>query len=218
VALSDMASLFNTKSRFAIAFCIVTFIFWTLVLSRLDVVGVGLASSFSMPFSSNLSPRDFNELLTQVQVLEKRLERLEASAQNTQNFSTIPWSTSSEENLNKLKLLKEASSSTRTTSENSAPSRTCIGVDRPTATRVQIVGPYNSGTNWLTTLIAANFLDINLCNGLPGYAAKFEPDVMWKHAQLNLLEESDRDMTEGNSFPEFERPKDRASTFFYYPF
>jgi len=90
---------------------------------------------------------------------------------------------------------------------------TCSG-ERQRPVRVEVAGTFNSGTNWLKLLLTANFRELSFGNGLPGYESKaFEPDVMWKHAQLHRVKASDKVLKEMNYNIEWEKPNHRASTF-----
>jgi len=96
---------------------------------------------------------------------------------------------------------------------NRAPFVKCSGEPQQPV-RVEVAGTFNSGTNWLKLLLTANFRELSFGNGLPGYESEaFEPDVMWKHAQLHRLKSSDQVMKELNYNIEWEKPNDRASTF-----
>jgi len=90
---------------------------------------------------------------------------------------------------------------------------TCSG-ERQQPVRAEVVGTFNSGTNWLKLLLTANFRELSFGNGLPGYESEvFEPDVMWKHAQLHRVKSSDKVLKELNYHVEWEKPNYRASTF-----
>jgi len=90
---------------------------------------------------------------------------------------------------------------------------TCSG-ERQQPVRIEVAGTFNSGTNWLKLLLTANFREFSFGNGLPGYeSAAFEPDVMWKHAQLHRVKSSDQVLKELNYNIEWEKPSYRASTF-----
>jgi len=96
---------------------------------------------------------------------------------------------------------------------NRAPFVKCSGEPQQPV-RVEVAGTFNSGTNWLKLLLTANFREFSFGNGLPGYESEaFEPDVMWKHAQLHRLKSSDQVMKELNYSIEWEKRDDRASTF-----